>query len=154
MFKKLLLKLLTAFMLVVMCFMLWGAGYWGISKLNAEHYTISDTPNRLFIVLIQKDEHYGAIPFSKLKPTDKPYTTPIPQQPYGLVFEKIGDNVYEYSVEQGLGIATGRYQIVNGKIQPLYYEYADFARYGMPALLLAIVLTVWLSRLLKRFFNI
>lgn len=140
-------------MLVVVCFLLWYAGYWGLSKLNAEHYTVGDTPNRLFIVLIQQDGHFGAIPFSELKPTDKPYTTAILQQPYGLVFEKIGDNVYEYSTEQGLGIVTGRYQIVNGKIQPLYYEYADFARYGILTLFLAMILTAGFNRLLAYFFK-
>lgn len=153
----LLLKLLKALMLTVLCLMLWKAGYWGLSKLNAEHYTVGDTPNGYFLVVIQKKQQYrdyDIIPFTNLKPTDTPYTTPIPPQAYGFVFEKIGDNVYEYSAEQGLGSAIGRYQIVNGKIQPLYYEYVDFARYFLLNLLLAIILTALFNRLLKRFFNI
>lgn len=102
----------------------------GISQLEKEYYTLTDTPNPRFMVVVESDdgEYYVRKNWQQFKGGNNiPYTIPDTNCMEDC-FKKLENGNYLYVDESALFAGHSEYQIKDGKIIPVSYKTINFGQ--------------------------
>lgn len=134
---KLLLTLLRIIGNVLLWFFLAIAFFMGLSSLNTEYYQPNDTPNPQFRVgVINENKQTYGIELSKLG-NETLATTPSTENCMDDCLLQKEEN-FIYHNDSPMKSTDSEYQIVNGKVVPISFEYFTIFE-GLEAFVLAFV---------------